>query len=390
MTQFKHFKPVLTCNNCGAQIPVEQLNIEFVICEFCTARNLLVPISTTKYYPTFTQAELSESERIILLQMQIEESNFVQQYENITDWYDRIQNGPLPEEDIHEVVSLWHELYANLQIEPNIETSNNFITLTSIINIQYKKDTSKCPIENLEHRALNIVILPEHKQKILNNLFMNSFRKNDFEQAQNWVNSMVQDSTILSSDSIFRVSLALLFASKKEWGQVISALEYNHSMVPIEYTRSANVTFLLATALEKTGQNKKSISLICNLLFKIDYKTLQHIYKKTFCAHLFDCQSSLEKAIKKYEKEKYGPAGHFTSYATIKAWIVALFFCIAGIVTSTVLLIKISYLPHNVTKEGILDIPTGGLLFTSILYFIICVLFIGMCLFARKHKKYIG
>jgi hypothetical protein len=130
-------------------------------------------------------------------------------------------------------------------------TAERLVWLTLVLRNSL---TDERTIRALVEGALEVLMLPRHRQQMLGHLTRGAVKEQDFESARQWLELCDPASEELQTDSAYRISKALLDTGRGDFHAVLETLGATEEEVPVDDAMDPIAVTLRANAWERLGR----------------------------------------------------------------------------------------------------------------------------------------
>lgn len=157
----------------------------------------------------------------------------------------------VPPHKMQEARMIWGATRKALAVNPaDIPASERLVWLTMLIR---NTITDERVVRALLEGALEVSMLPRHRQALRGHLSRGAAKLGDLSSAEAWLAACDPHSEDLQADSPYRVSLAFLETARGRWHETLVLLGGTEEEVPIDDMMDGIATVLRANAWERQG-----------------------------------------------------------------------------------------------------------------------------------------
>jgi hypothetical protein len=151
-----------------------------------------------------------------------------------------------------EAITIWQSLRARAA-QNDVAASEDLALLTLMLTqLEWTEAQGELP-NALTESALDVVVLPRHRQEMLGRLCRVAASRGDRQRALGLLGAMIPNAPELDSDSEYRLSFALLGAIDRDGARMLHALGPQKDAVPIADSIDDFASVLRAHAYELMG-----------------------------------------------------------------------------------------------------------------------------------------
>ncbi len=163
-----------------------------------------------------------------------------------------------------EAITIWQSLRAR-SAQNDVGASEDLSLLTLMLaQSDWAQAQGELP-QALTETALDVVVLPRHRQEMLGRLCRLAASRGDRQRALGTLASMNPNAAELDSDSEYRLSFALLGAVDRDGGRMLHALGPQKDAVPIADSMDDLASVLRAHAYELVGNPAAAAQILREL-----------------------------------------------------------------------------------------------------------------------------
>jgi hypothetical protein len=175
-----------------------------------------------------------------------------------------ISGSEVPPHKMQEARMIWSATRKQLAAQPgDFAASDRLSWLTMILRNTL---TDERQIRALVEGALEVLILPRHRQGLRGDLSRGATKLGDLESAEAWLAGCDPRSEDLQCDTPYRVSYALLETARGRFHEVLVLLGGTEEEVPIEDLMDGIATVLRANAWERMGRVDAAESVLTKFM----------------------------------------------------------------------------------------------------------------------------
>lgn len=233
----------LPCDSCGAPLsaPIDGGSVP---CPQCGATNRVPARPETRVPPSPASDEQARRAR---LRLQDGKPTVP------PAGYEQLVSGSVvPPHKLAEARMIWSATRKQLMATPaDLAAAERLVWLTHVLRNTL---TDPRAIRALVEGALEVLMVPRHRQQMLCHLSRDAAKSGDLGSAHDWLERCDPTSEDLSSDSAYRIARALLETAQGDYARVHEALGATEEEVPIDDSMDAIAVVLRANAWERLGR----------------------------------------------------------------------------------------------------------------------------------------
>jgi hypothetical protein len=254
-TTFSYALRMALCQNCGAPIEAAPGGGMFA-CRYCGAQNQLVarneqPILAHQPQP------LSEAERLMRLRQQDGRPLLPP-----PSLQSLVPDGQLAPWKVNEAIQVWNSTRNEVKHTGNYEAGERLIFLTMVLANHFSDSNDLLRQRAMFESALDVCVLPRHKQIMRGYLSRCAARQGDLAAAEQWLLPCDRQSDDLETDSAYRFSRAFIDTARGNFNGVLHVLGSGTKDVPLMDAVDAVCAVLRANAWERVGQVQTAVALL--------------------------------------------------------------------------------------------------------------------------------
>ncbi len=246
-----------------------------------------------------------------------------------------IVNSEIPPHKLQEAQLVWSATRKALIANPgDLAAADRLVWLTMVMrNTLMEKDDAR--VRALLEGALEVSMLPRHRQSLRGHLSRSAVREGDLASAEAWLAPCDPYNEDLLADSSYRVSRAFLATAKNQPADVINALGGTFEDVPIHDSMDAVATVLRANGWEKMGNVDAAKAVLSAFMTRGGQGAAVESIVKSMPAQWQLCAQSFQGA---QQVARQAVATRASSGASLFGWI----FLFAGCVPLVILIILVA------------------------------------------------
>jgi hypothetical protein len=162
-----------------------------------------------------------------------------------------VNGSAVPPHKMQEARMIWSATRRALAANPaDIPASERLVWLTMVIR---NSITDERVVRALLEGALEVSMLPRHRQGLRGHLARGAAKLGDLASADAWLSACDPYSEDLQADSPYRVSMAFVETARGRWHETLVLLGGTEEEVPIDDMMDGIATVLRANAWERMG-----------------------------------------------------------------------------------------------------------------------------------------
>jgi hypothetical protein len=178
-----------------------------------------------------------------------------------------VSGGGVPAHKIQEATLIWAATRKQLASQPaDVAAAERLVWLTAVLVNTLLASNDEAGIRALAEGALEVLMLPRHRQTMRTRLSRMAARAGDVDGAQKWLAGCDPASEDLEMDSAYRLSQAFVDTAQRNPDGVLAALGDSEQDVPIEDTMDALAAVLRANAWEQRGDVPRAKQLLARFM----------------------------------------------------------------------------------------------------------------------------
>ncbi|HEV8321201.1 MAG TPA: hypothetical protein VG389_06260 [Myxococcota bacterium] len=178
-----------------------------------------------------------------------------------------VSGGGVPAHKIQEATLIWAATRKQLASQPaDVAAAERLVWLTTVLVNTLLASNDEAGIRALAEGALEVLMLPRHRQTMRTRLSRMAARAGDVDGAQKWLAGCDPASEDLEMDSAYRLSQAFVDTAQRNPDGVLAALGDSEQDVPIEDTMDALAAVLRANAWEQRGDVPRAKQLLARFM----------------------------------------------------------------------------------------------------------------------------
>lgn len=163
-----------------------------------------------------------------------------------------VAGSEVPPHKLAEAQLLWSGTRKQLLITPaDLAAAERMVWLTTVLRNTL---TDARAVRALLEGALEVLMLPRHRQQMLGDLSRDATKEGDRESARGWLERCDPASEDLQADSAYRVARAFLATAQRDFSAVLEVLGATEEEVPIDDAMDPLAVVLRANAWERLGR----------------------------------------------------------------------------------------------------------------------------------------
>jgi hypothetical protein len=163
-----------------------------------------------------------------------------------------VAGSDVPPHKLAEAQLIWSATRKQLLTSPaDLAAAERMVWLTMVLRNTL---TEPRAIRALLEGALEVLMLPRHRQQILGDLSRDATKEGDLASARGWLERCDPASEDLQADSAYRVSRAFLATAQRDFTSVLEVLGATEEEVPIDDSMDPLAVVLRANAWERLGR----------------------------------------------------------------------------------------------------------------------------------------
>lgn len=257
-TLFRYDVRILMCEQCGAPLDAAQEGGR-VACRYCRATNQIGRRNTTMVgAATANRPRIPEPERLMRLRAQ--DGRPMVPPPGVAHLFG--SNGMIEPWKMQEALTVWQQTRAEVRAtgSPAAAERLHFLTivLSSMLGTQGEAHRQRALLES----ALDVAVLPRHRQALFSALARCAVREGDLAAAEAWIAACDPVSDDLETDSDFRLARAYIDTVRGNFPGVLAALGSGPTDVPLHDAVDGVCAILRANALERMGQVQAAVAML--------------------------------------------------------------------------------------------------------------------------------
>ncbi|MBI4953261.1 MAG: hypothetical protein HY908_14610 [Myxococcales bacterium] len=168
---------------------------------------------------------------------------------------------------LEEARLIWNGTRRQLASQPaDVAAAERLVWLTMILSNTLTKSGDFASQRALFEAALEVLMLPRHRQTMRGYLARIAARHEDFDGAEAWLAGCDPGSEDLQSDSSYRISRAMIDTGRRRPQAVLEVLGGTFEEVPIMDAMDATATVLRANGWEKLGHPDRAQQVLSQFM----------------------------------------------------------------------------------------------------------------------------
>jgi len=208
-----------------------------------------------------------------------------------------IQGGEIPDFKLQEATAVWAATRKQLMAQPgDIAAAERLRFLTIMFLNKFSDPSHDRKARGLLEGALEVLMLPRHKQVMRCYLARRAARADQFDAAEEWLAGCDPHSEDIEMDSSYRVTRGYIDTGRGNGAAVLQTLGGTFEEIPIQDALDGVATVLRANAWEKTGQIESAQAVLSQFMTRGGASNLVEAVVKAMPAGWQVCQQSLQSA----------------------------------------------------------------------------------------------
>jgi len=178
-----------------------------------------------------------------------------------------IVGSDVPPHKLQEARMIFAATCQHLATQPaDIAAAERLVWLVAVLANTLLETGDTAGIRAITEAAMEVLMLPRHRQQMRARLAILAARANDLDSAEAWLAGCDPGSEDLQTDSAYRVARAMADTAARRPERVLEVLGASEQEVPIEDARDPSATVLRAHAFEQRGELDKARALLARFM----------------------------------------------------------------------------------------------------------------------------
>ena len=256
-TLFRYDVRILMCEQCGAPLDAASEGGN-VACRFCRATNRIGRRNVTMVGASPNKPRLSEPERLMRLRAQ--DGRPMLPPPGVQHLFG--PGGSIEPWRVQEAITVWQQTRNEVRATGSPEAAERLHFLTLVLSGMFGAQGEAHRQRALLESALDVAMLPRHRQSLFSALSRCAVRDGDLQAAESWIAACDPVSDELESDSDYRLARAYIDTVRGNFPMVISVLGAGPTDVPIHDAADGVCAILRANALERMGRLQEAVMML--------------------------------------------------------------------------------------------------------------------------------
>ena len=255
-----------------------------------------------------------------------------------------ISGSAIPPHKMQEARMVWSATRRQLQGQPgDLAAADRLVWLTTVLrNTLGAQD--EAAIRALLEGAMEVLIIPRHRQMIRCHLARGAVKEGDLQSAEAWLEGCDPGNEDLPADSSYRITRAFIDLAKDQPQSVLEVLGGNEQEVPIDDSLDPLATVFRAGAWEKLGQIDTARAVLTAFMARGGHAGSVEAVVKAMPPSWQICAQSMQGA-RQDVRQAVGQRAASSGGGAMVGWIILIVGCIPLVVLGIMIASDIFVLP---------------------------------------------